>query len=237
MIRVAITDDNELFLKIVESIVKTCLRERKVVYEIKTYAASGNLLWDLEEHAYFDILLIDIEMPGVNGLELARQIRLRYLQPYLVFITSHVEYSVEGYEYNAYRYVLKDCVEDKLPLVLEKIVGELEKKVQRQYIIELYSKVQKIDYEEIYYLHVEGKYTYFHTGNEVFRERITLNKAYQKLNADEFVYIDKSNVVNLHHVMELKDRLVVMRGGEKLPVSIPQYRGIKQAISSYWSRS
>ena len=76
---------------------KKCLTEKGMEYEIKLYNTPGNLVWDLEEQTYFDIFLIDIEMSGINGLELAQKIRLKHLKPYLVFITSHMEYSVEGY--------------------------------------------------------------------------------------------------------------------------------------------
>ena len=65
-------------------------------------------------------------MPGINGLELAQKIRLKYLKPYLVFITSHMEYSVEGYEYNAYRYILKENMEEKLPPALEIMLEDLK---------------------------------------------------------------------------------------------------------------
>lgn len=237
MIRVAVVDDNETFLKQEESILKRCLTEKGMEYEIKVYSTPGNLVWDLEEQTYFDIFLIDIEMPGINGLELAQKIRLKHLQPYLVFITSHMEYSVEGYEYNAYRYILKENMEEKLPPALEIMLEDLKTRVQRQYIIEASSKIVKINYENILYFQVKGKYTYFHTSDDVIRERITLKNAYQKLAAEEFIYIEKSNVVNLHHIMRLEGQAVIMRNGERLPVSIPQLREVRQAISSYWSKS
>ena len=126
VIRVAVVDDNETFLKQAQSIVKKCLTEKGMEYEIKLYNTPGNLVWDLEEQTYFDIFLIDIEMPGINGLELAQKIRLKHLQPYLVFITSHMEYSVEGYEYNAYRYILKENMEEKLPPALEIMLEDLK---------------------------------------------------------------------------------------------------------------
>lgn len=67
MIRVVVVDDNETFLKQAQSIVKKCLTEKGMEYEIKLYNTPGNLVWDLEEQTYFDIFLIDIEMPGINA--------------------------------------------------------------------------------------------------------------------------------------------------------------------------
>lgn len=235
MIRIAAVDDNEVFLAKILDIINTYFKSRHIEIQFETYNSPSNLMWDLDEKTYFDIFLIDVEMPGMNGMEVAQQIRLKYLQPYLIFITSHAEFSIVGYEYDAFRYIMKDSVEEKLPLALGNIMEKMEHALHRQYTIETYSELRRIDYEDIYYLYVEEKYTYFYTRNGKFRERITLKKAYDKLNARQFVYIDKSHIVNLHHVIELGKREVVIRDKIVLPVSIPQLQAVKKAISDYWS--
>lgn len=236
MIKIAAVDDNEVFLAKILDIVNAYFKSRHVEVQTEVYDKPSNLIWDLDEKAYFDIYLIDVEMPDVNGLELAQKIRLKYLQPYLIFITSHEEFSIVGYEYNAFRYILKESVEEKLPLALENIMEKMEHAVHRQYVIETYSGLRRIKYEDIYYLYIEGKYTYFYTRQGKFRERITLKKAYDKLNAEQFIYIDKGHIVNLHHVIELGQREVIIRDEIALPVSIPQLRTVKKAISDYWSK-
>ena len=89
-------------------------------------------------------------------------------------------------------------------------------------------------YEDILYLDVAGKYVYFHTKQGEIRERTSLQKVFAALGAPEFVYTDKSHIVNLKHVMQLEGNTVVMRNQERIPVSIPQGQKLKKTISDYW---
>lgn len=236
MIRVAVIDDEALFSGHIKQIVEAFFSTRGEACEVIVYNLPNEMLWDLEENRYFDIYLIDVEMPALNGLELAQQIRIKYEEPYIIFITCYMKYCICGYEYNAYRYISKAMIDEKLPPALSGLLGKLKQKVQFQYIIESYSKVQKINYEDIYYLYIDRKYTYFQTRSGLFRDRKPLSGVYEELkaNANDFIYADKSYIINLRHVMGLGDRVIVMRDKEEIPVSIPQHQTVKKSISAYW---
>jgi len=83
-------------------------------------------------------------------------------------------------------------------------------------------------------MYVEGKYTYFCTRNDIVKTRKALGTVFNELNVRDFVYVNKGNIVNLQHVMALRDKTVIMRDGQELPVSIPQFKKLKKAISDYW---
>lgn len=233
MIRVAILDDEEKIGEQIEAIAKEYLKETKAVYEIKRYQYPEELIWDLEDKKYYDIFLLDIEME-INGLEVARRVRELYLEPYIVFVTSFVKYSVRGYEYGAYRYILKDEMEEKLPEALEFMCRELESRVYDQYVIESKYGIKKIDYKDIFYIWVEGKYTFFYTRNGEASERKSLVEIYKELNAPEFIYADRKHIVNLQHIMMIEKNELVMRNGEKIAASASQIKKIREAISQYW---
>jgi len=233
MIRIAVIDDEKVVTDHIAKIADDFCISKQVPYEIKCYQLPNELLWDLQENIYYDIYFLDIEM-DINGLKVAKEIRQLYLEPYIVFVTSYIQYSIRGYEYNAYRYIIKDEIEEKLPQVLELMHGQLENKVSRQYIIESASRIEKIDYINLYYIYVKGKYTYLHTCNRTTRTRKTLRNVFEELNANEFIYANKSYVVNLQHIMQLVDKSVIMRDGQEIPLSIPQFKNVKKAISHYW---
>ena len=233
MIRVAIVDDEVEIGRYIETLVKKYFEEANDSYEVKYYQYPRELLWELQEKNYYDIFLLDIEM-SVNGLEVARQIREMYLEPYVVFVTSYVKYSVKGYECNAYRYIVKEEIDEKLPQALENMSRELKGREYRQYIIETASKVEKIDHKDIFYIYIDGKYSYFCTRRGTSRVRKPLGVVYQELDAPEFVYADKGYIVNLQHVMALRDKTLEMRNGEEITVSKPQVKKLKGKISKYW---
>jgi DNA-binding LytR/AlgR family response regulator len=234
MIRIAMIDDEAAFLQFMKDETDKFFHTAGVDYEIRTYGAARELLWDIEEGDYFDIYLLDIELPAVSGMELAHAIRQKYDEPYIIFVTSYLKYSVKGYEYNAWRYITKDKAGEMLPLAFESLLKKIEDKGNKFYIIELHSKLAKIAYNDIYYLHKDGKYTIFHTKQDVLKERKALAKIYDELKDEVFIFTDRSFIVNLRHVMTLGDHMIIMRNGDEIPVSIPQFRKVKKAISDYW---
>lgn len=233
MVKIAIVDDEEEIGKHIEAIVKDYFKETQEVYEVRYYQQPENLTWDLADKKYYDIFLLDIEM-NINGLEVAGRIRELYLEPYIVFVTSFVKYSVRGYEYGAYRYILKEEIDEKLPEALEFMCRELENRVYAQYVIESQSMVKKIDYKDIFYIYVEGKYSYFYTRNEEEKVRKSLAEVYRELDAPEFIYADKRYIINLQHVMTMGKRELLMRDGKVIVASVSQARKIREAISQYW---
>lgn len=235
MIAIAIVDDEAEVGRRVESIVKKEFEKTESPFKVKYYQHPRELLWDLQEKKYFDIFFLDIEM-NVNGLEVARQIREMYLEPYIVFVTSYVKYSVRGYEYGAYRYILKDEIDEKLPEAIDYMCKKMESMVQKQYIIEAPSKIKKIDFRDIYYMYVEGKYTYFCTRNGNVRVRKPLGEVYKELDTPAFVYADKGHIVNLQHVMSMEERTIQMRNGDQVVVSFPQTKKVREAICQYWRK-
>lgn len=237
MLKIAIVDDEMEFAEQVMEITRQYFESRGIVYEAMVYQMPRELIWDLEEGHYFDIYLIDVEMPTINGLELAHTIRQKYDEPFIIFITSHVEYSIKGYEYNAWRYIVKDQIRETLPLAFESIQTRIAEKPQKLYVIEMHSKVSKMSYDDIYYIHKDGKYTNFYTNQGMFRERKPISKVYEGLNDRAFQFADRAYVVNLRHLMTLGDHLVIMRDGTEIPVSIPQFQKLKKAVSAYWRES
>ena len=130
-------------------------------------------------------------------------------------------------------------MEEKLPIALGGMCEVIHNNAQNWYIIETANSIEKINYRDIYYLYVEGKYTHFHTrdGQKDSRVRKPLGEVYVELNAPEFVYLDKSRVVNVQHVMSVKQLDVKMRNGEILTVSRTQIKNLREQIKKYMGRN
>ena len=219
MFRVAVVDDNPVFLEKSKKITGKFFEERKLECEIKTYERANSVIEEIKERQYFDVFLIDIEMPDVDGMELARQIRRLYDSPYIIFVTSHVEYSIKGYEYNVWRYIIKENMAENLPQAYESLIEQLKQKKEKFYIVEHPKKLLKILYEDIHYIYKDGKNAVFVTKNNVWSDRKSLEQVMQALNDPMFVRCERGNIANIRHIMTMKDNVLKMRNGDQLPVS------------------
>ena len=106
LIRIAICDDESKTVKSNTQVAELCLSRLSIVGEIETYTQSYNLLYDITEDSfYYDLILLDIEMPGHTGMELAAKIKPFLPNVKIIFITSHIEYAIDAFELSIFRYV------------------------------------------------------------------------------------------------------------------------------------
>lgn len=118
MLRVAICDDEKILMEI-EEIAGRFFRLNCIDNKITIYQSSENLQYDLQDGIVYDLFLLDIEMPEIHGMELAKEICERMPSAKIIFITSHLEYAITAYEYSVFRYIQKTMLHEKLFLALE----------------------------------------------------------------------------------------------------------------------
>ena len=120
MIRIAVCDDEPCFTQQISHVITNHARDISPSPETVLYTSSGQLLYDVEEGAHFDLLLLDIEMPEKDGMSLAASLRRHLPLSLIIFITSHTQYAVKAYELSVFRYIPKSEMETCLPLGLNR---------------------------------------------------------------------------------------------------------------------
>lgn len=237
MFRVAIVDDEEEIRKKILKHVKCAGEVTWERLDIMEFSSSKTLLFEIAEGKGFDLFLLDVELgEDINGMELARTIRNKYPNSYLIFVTHYPEYAIQGYSCKAYHYLLKDRIDEELEGVLQELFQEVNESLQRYYLILTNSRYEKILCSEIYYIEKDGKECIFHTCKEDKFVRKTLAEVYEKLPQDEFVYIERRYVVNLRHLSRYENNVAVLRNGIVLPVSRTQARMVREKTIEYWRR-
>ena len=212
MIRIMILDDDEMYLKKEKDITEQYFAEKNVDCTVTIYQNVEWFLLGLNEEK-FDMYILDIRMPGENGIEAAREIRRLYPDPVIIFITNFVDYAIEAYEVNTYRYIPKE---------------------ERYYIINKRNEVEKLAYSDIFYMKKEGKYVIFvHRRGEV-KIRASLSTVEKELNSKEFIISDRGYLANIQHVMKMKGRDLYMRDGNIITVGRERFKGVREAILNYW---
>lgn len=242
MITIAALEDQREWLEKEAEITKEYFDRERREYQFKKYNTASEFLKDFEEGHWADVYLLDVELPDTNGLKIARKIKQKHYEALIIYITGYVEYAVEAFEVNAYRYIPKIMLREKLPAAYSSLEQQLVSKEGPYYTIEMNARMERIEQKNIYYLQKEKKYVILTTKDGVSRVRATLEEVFGELQESSFVRIDKGCIANLRHIMklekrEVKMREVKMRDGAYLPVSQPQLSTVKRRTAEYWRKS
>lgn len=143
MLHIAICDDDPAAVQTHREITEQSLRQCQCAGEISIYTHSDNLLYDItQDHFFFDLILLDIEMPGCTGMEMAEQIRPHLPQGKIIFITSHVEYAIDAFALSIFRYVPKAELAQRLPAALRDAIALITLEDGKTYTIQTSSRLE-----------------------------------------------------------------------------------------------
>ena len=238
MIQIAVCDDEPLLLEKIEKETKNCLEEQKVFSVISTFTSGENLLYEIKEGRAFDLLLLDIELPGMSGMELAR--RLHELLPcaLLLFVTAHYKYAVDAYELNIFRYIPKNQLKERLSHAVRDAVRVLEIQKVDSYLISNQNRMERIPLKDVFYIMREGKNAVFYIGSGECREecrvRKTLGEVCEELDREDFLFIDRGCIVNLRHIASIVHADCILTDGTKLAVAQSRMTELKKRLNGFW---
>lgn len=235
MIYIAICDDNEKTVGILKNKVTVFLKDNNVLADITVYTQSRMLQYDIEEGKHYDLILSDIEMPHIDGMNLAAYIK-RYLPEVLIiFITSYLKYAVDAFELSIFRYIPKNSINVRLPHALKDAINMINIQADKYYTIEMPSRVEKIPYHKILYIQREGKNSVITlTDNSITKVRKSLTQIFKEFKSEDFIYVDRGDIVNLAHIMGIRDGIVELKNGIRLPASHSKLEQIKAKLSDFW---
>ncbi len=235
MVRIAICDDEKNAVNLHEDIVKNSLQACGIGYEITTYTHSRNLLCDIIDDIFFyDLILLDIEMPDVTGMELSEKIKPYLPNVKIIFITSHVEYAIDAFELSIFRYVPKNNLKVKLTAAVTDAAKLIELEAGQEYIIQTTNRLEKIPYKDIFYIQRDGKNASIVFSAGTSKVRKSLQQMFDELNTPEFIFIDRGYIVNIIQIMKISDGMAVLKNGEQLPISRSHLKEVKRQINQFW---
>ena len=226
--RIAICDDEELYRVELKTILDKLLIN--VDYNIDTFD-DGNRLVESFKALPYDILFLDIEMPAVDGITLAKSLRAMSEKVFIVFLTSHVEYAIEGYEVNALRYLTKPVDIDKLKEVIRYV--QEKQGASRQLIIKEDGEELLININDVIYLESMNQNVRIVTTNGEHIIRYNIGDFEEKLKGFGFFRIHRGYLIALSKVKKLVKNDVIMEDNTTLPVSRSNVKPLKDALYSY----
>lgn len=229
--KIAICDDDRPLRKDLRRLIEIQLDLMGFVYEIEEYESGTSLLEHMDEQEP-DILFLDIEMPGIGGMDTARSLRRLEKRMLIIFVTAYPDFVFQGYEVHAFHYILKPYEKTKLKEVLESAVKELSAQEELFYTIQQKSGTLRLSLREISYFKSEKRTV---CAVRKSGEQISFYEKLDHIEAelpDFFQRIHNRYLVNLHYISKLESTSCIC-GEEKLPVS----RTYRQALAAAFART
>lgn len=234
MLQIGICDDETLLLDEIKRITDDCLQQRQIFPLLSTYTDGNSLLYEIQDGRRFDLLLLDIEMPGISGMELARRIHGLLPDALMIFVTAHYKYAVDAYELHIFRYIPKNQLTERLPPALKDAVSLLEIQSTDSYIISSQNHLERIPLKEILFMEKDGKNVIFHTAGGTRHIRKALAEIFEELHSEEFYFIERGFIVNLRHVAGISHNDCILTDQTRLPVSQSRLPEFKKRLNRYW---
>lgn len=236
MYRFAVCDDDNTFLEKIQKCIQNCAREQEVSVTVKTYNNGTFLLDDINNGLQYDIYILDIEMPGITGMEMARRIRQTLSEAIIMFVTAHLHYALESFELEIFRYIPKELSDERLPMALEAAFLRLDCQEGKYYFVTNAKRSQKIFYKDIIYIYKEDKNVRFVLdGGSEIKVRETLLAVYDKLN-DDFVQADRCYIVNLCHIhrVDSVNNRITLKNNIILDIPKRRIQELKERVNQFW---
>lgn len=225
--RIAICDDEQNQIEYITSIVTSWSNHKGHSCEIRTFASAEAFLFEYEEDKAYDILLLDVEMKNMNGIELAKRIRKDNNRAEIIFITSHFEFVGEGYEVDALHYLIKPISVKKLTQVLTKAAEKLSVEPP-SVVISCEGETVKLYESDILYVESFLHYIVIHTKDNEYKIKENISVFENKV-SDVFYRIHRSYLVSLKYITRIS-RTSVNIGNTELPLSRGKYDNINRAF-------
>lgn len=226
--RVAICDDDREHLNFLQSLTEKWGRGCGRSCQVHVFPSAEAFLFAYEEDKQWDIFLLDVEMEGISGIDLARRIRQDNLRAEMIFVTSHFEFVSEGYEVDALHYLTKPVPEDKLMQVLDK-AGERLAAKPPSLVITCGGETVKLYEKDILYVESFRHYISIHTLDREYTIKENISAFEERLKGG-FFRTHRSCLVNLKYVIRISRALVTLEGGANLPLARGRYDQINRAF-------
>lgn len=234
MINIYICDDEIMILKQISGYVDNLLSGLCVEYQIRTFEKSLELLDDLRNQNV-DILLLDIDLPQINGMEIASELKQLRHQPLLIFVTSHESLVYESFQYQPFDFIRKSCYEKDLKLSLERAIKQLINQ-KKDYCLEYADRMIRLQLSEILYFESSANYLRIVTENNIYQQRKSLHQVEVELKDFGFVRIHRGYLINQKAVHVLKNDRVILTNKEEIPIGRHYSVTARQELINYLRR-
>lgn len=238
MINILLCDDEEETLDRIREYIHSIRSQIKYPIDITEYTCAESVLKRLHSSdGVSDILIADIDMPDVSGMEMARVIRDEQLDVVLIFMTAHAEYVFQSFEYAPFRYIRKEFMEIELLPALQAACEKVNASRDISLSIKTQNGILAVRTQDILYYELENRkciiYTVQNGQYETWKKISELREEMGEMD-NFFLQIYRGCMVNKHYVKTIKKDMIILENGKELPVSRRKKQEIADIMMEYW---
>lgn len=215
MIRIAVCDDDEKACEHLKQRLASKLGAGNEAFQITCYTNAVQFFYT---PLAFDLIFLDIRMPNLNGIDLAKRLREKAFEGELIFVTMLSDYMPDAFEVEAVDYLLKPVDEARLERALSRSLKHLHARQEKGLFIQTMNWCRHVKLREIYYCEVINRKIYLHTQKGVLEYYGTIKEVERKTDPD-LIRCHRSFLVNPEYLSEYRNGQAVLENGEMVPVS------------------
>lgn len=234
MLRIAIVEDEAGQAEMMKKGIEEFFTETDTEYTVTCYSDGMAFLSQYKNP--FDIILMDIEMPHMNGLETARKLRKIDQSAVLIFATRMGQFAINGYEVNAIGYMLKPINQYVLKMNLQKAMGLIALQTDKKILIQTRNGIVTLSSKKVEYIEVSGHKLTYHLKDTEYEVYGKISEEAENLREYNFARCSNAYLVNFAYINAVVGNTVILSSGEVLPVSRSMKKKFLDAYISYVSR-
>ena len=230
--RVAICDDELIERNNTKEQLETAYKSLDLLVDV--YSSGEDLLKVFEQKRY-QLIFLDIEMPKMDGITLAKKIRESDRRVAICFLTSHVEYALKGYEANALRYLTKPVKAEQLSEIVTYLIEQDSK--EKKIMLKDLDDMELVSVNEILYFEAQNQNIRIITAKKEYSRRYNIKDYEEELRAYSFVRCHRSFLVNMAHVTRISKNEIQLDNNESIPLSRTKEKTVKESLITFVKRS
>ncbi len=230
--KIAICDDLESDRQAIIHMIKKYCKDYNLELDLYDYENGHKLLSDFK-HEKFELIFLDIYMNNINGIEIAKEIRLQDSDIIIIFMTTSKDHALDAFEVDAMQYLVKPVDYEKLQHIFNKCQKLFSDNMR---FIEVPSNglSVKIFLKDIYYIEVYNKTCLLHTNRLTIKTYTPLSKLWELLDGSPFLRCHRSYIVNMFYIDDILETDFLLKNSDKIPIRKESSSDIKQTYSDYF---
>lgn len=235
MLKIAFCDDDLSALNEINLLLQQYCAERSQEMERVAFFSPLELLAEVEKRMRWDILFLDIIMPGEDGISVAREIRQYDNTVKIIFLTSSSEFAVDSYTVGAYYYQIKPVEKQSFFRLMDAVILECEKARHCGLILRCKSGITRIDLDKLEYCEVIGRTLLFYMENgKVLESGGSMDELAGKLaQYENFVRPHRSFLINMEYIRHISYKMIIMDNLAEIPIPHGKCSEIKNLYLEY----
>lgn len=231
--KIAICDDDKLFTDMLSEKLAELLNKNNFRYNITSFSSGSELITALSKRPYrFDVIFLDVDMPEVNGEEVAEYINSSKISIPVIFVTNHDDFVFSSFKYRPFGFLRKSHVDSELEEAVIRLDNYLSKSGQC-YTFTFQGKLISLPYNKIKYIEAYGHEVIIHTTDADIRTTRSLSETEKALSSYGFIRVHKSFIVNTRFIFSVERNNIILTDNSSLPVSRTKNEEIKQAMIKF----